>query len=61
MLEEHKKVTGSDKLNRDGYPDMGNGFYSKFLSYADWVCTLHCGNFFRGGRKCAIDNSQFLI
>lgn len=23
LLEEHKKATGSDKLARGGYPDMG--------------------------------------
>jgi glutathione S-transferase len=37
LAEEHKKATGSDKLARGGYPDMGMGRYSDSLSYSDWL------------------------
>jgi hypothetical protein len=36
LNDEHKKVFGSD-INKQGYPDMGNGLYSKHLSYDQWV------------------------
>jgi hypothetical protein len=37
LLEEHKKATGSDKLPRGGYPDMGSGRFSALLPYGDWL------------------------
>lgn len=36
--EEHKKALGDDaKINKFGYPDMGNGLYGDALPYKDWV------------------------
>jgi hypothetical protein len=37
LLEEHKKASGSDKLPRGGYPDMGNGRFAALLPYGDWL------------------------
>jgi len=33
--EEHKKATGQ-RIAVGGFPDTGNGWYSKKLSYKDW-------------------------
>jgi len=35
--DEHRKATGIDTVPNGGYPDMGNGVYSKRLSYKDWL------------------------
>lgn len=32
---EHKNMTGKE-IQKGGYPDTGNGYYSKNLSYAQW-------------------------
>jgi glutathione S-transferase len=37
LIEEHKKVTGQSTINNYGYPDMGNGRYSEFLDYEQWL------------------------
>ena len=37
LEDEHKKATGSVKLPKDGYPDMGNGRFAATLPYADWL------------------------
>jgi len=34
--DEHKKKFGSE-IDKQGYPDMGNGLFSQQLSYSDWV------------------------
>jgi hypothetical protein len=34
--EEHKKKFSSE-IDKQGYPDMGNGLFSQQLSYSDWV------------------------
>ena len=34
--EEHNKAFPGTALPDYGFPDMGNGYYSKKLSYADW-------------------------
>lgn len=36
LEEDHKKAFGSS-INNLGYPDMGNGRYSKLIPYEDWV------------------------
>jgi hypothetical protein len=34
----HKEAIGQDtKLNKYGYPDIGNNIYSDLLPYKDWV------------------------
>ena len=34
----HKETFGGEsKLNKFGYPDMGNNLYADVLPYADWV------------------------
>jgi uncharacterized membrane protein YecN with MAPEG domain len=33
--EEHKNAVGTE-IGKEGYPDTGNGWYSKHLSYKDW-------------------------
>ena len=35
--EIHYLNTKEDVHDQKGYPDMGSGFYSKKLSYADWL------------------------
>ena len=37
LVDEHKKVTGEDKLPSSGYPDMGSGRFSAALPYGDWL------------------------
>eukprot|EP01017_Pseudomicrothorax_dubius_P037616 TRINITY_DN5537_c0_g1_i4.p1 TRINITY_DN5537_c0_g1~~TRINITY_DN5537_c0_g1_i4.p1 ORF type:complete len:199 (-),score=37.01 TRINITY_DN5537_c0_g1_i4:139-735(-) len=39
--EIHKKTFGSN-IQREGYPDMGNGFYSTKLGYKEWY-KFNCG------------------
>lgn len=36
LNDEHKKAFGND-INKQGYPDMGNGLYSQHLPYEQWV------------------------
>ena len=37
FLKEHQEAFGeSEKPSAGGYPDMGNGRYSKELSYSAW-------------------------
>ena len=52
LAEEHKKATGSDKLARGGYPDMGHGKYADALPYADWLLLANAqrahGNYVEG-------------
>lgn len=33
--DDHKKATG-ERIMEGGFPDMGNGWYSRRLSYKDW-------------------------
>lgn len=33
--EEHKQAIGTD-IGKEGYPDMGSGWYSRKLSYKQW-------------------------
>ena len=36
--EEHRQALGADqKINKYGYPDIGNNLYSELLPYRDWV------------------------
>ena len=36
--EMHREAFGSDaKINKLGYPDMGNNIYGDLLPYKDWV------------------------
>ena len=36
--EEHRKALGPDaKINKYGYPDIGNNLYADLLPYKDWV------------------------
>lgn len=37
FAEEHKKVFLDQDPPRGGYPDNGNGYYGRQLSYQDWV------------------------
>ena len=37
FADEHKKLTGEDVTKTVGYPDMGNGYYGRQLSYAHWL------------------------
>jgi hypothetical protein len=34
--EVHKKATKQDEAPLFGFPDTGNGFYSKKLTYSQW-------------------------
>lgn len=36
MQEEHKKAFGT-AISPQGYPDMGNGRYSQYMPYKEWV------------------------
>ena len=36
LQEEHKKAF-NEPINKQGYPDMGNGRYAAFLPYKKWV------------------------
>ena len=36
--DQHREAFGPDtKINRFGYPDMGNNLYSDLLPYKDWI------------------------
>jgi hypothetical protein len=36
--EEHRQALGADqKINKYGYPDIGNNLYADVLPYIDWV------------------------
>lgn len=36
--EEHRKALGENmKINKGGYPDIGNNLYADLLPYRDWV------------------------
>ncbi|CDW75969.1 UNKNOWN [Stylonychia lemnae] len=36
VQDEHEKFFPGTQINKEGYPDMGNGRYSQKLSYKDW-------------------------
>lgn len=36
-IKEENKDLDPKKFSQRGYPDMGNGRYSEYLSYKDWV------------------------
>ena len=36
--ETHRKEMGDNmKINKHGYPDLGNNLYSDLLPYGDWI------------------------
>lgn len=48
--DEHKKAfQGSINLPKNGYPDMGEGWYSQKLSYEDWFVF---NNVIRSAKNC---------